>query len=157
MVSNVEIVEATERDLPAIGGLVQELIESVEDSQWFTLGDARKNLSALLTDPHSFLMVAKEEGMVVGFVNFTRRRTVLHANPSGLIDELIVSQQFRGQGIGRILIAAVLDKCRRLGCSEVEVSTEKANSRAREFYQRCGFEEDAVLLEIHLDVGGLRT
>jgi RimJ/RimL family protein N-acetyltransferase len=37
--------------------------------------------------------------------------------------------------------------CQNLGCDEIEVSTEKENTKARDFYKNCGFDEDAVLLE----------
>lgn len=75
---------------------------------------------------------------------------MMHPGPSGLIDELVVSKSSRGAGIGKQLIQAVIDKCRESGCYEVEVSTEKSNTKARRFYKTCGFEEDAVLLELGL-------
>jgi ribosomal protein S18 acetylase RimI-like enzyme len=87
----------------------------------------------------------------VGFINFSTRRTTMHLAPSGLIDELVVSRRSRGTGIGKHLIQSAVDRCRELGCCEVEVSTEKSNTRARRFYRACGFEEDAVLLELDLD------
>ena len=47
-------------------------------------------------------------------------------------------------------MAATIERCRELGCCEVEVSTKMTNTAAREFYKRCGFDEDAVLLETQL-------
>lgn len=44
-----------------------------------------------------------------------------------------------------------IEKCRELDCCEVEVSIEKSNEGARAFYKRCGFQEDAVLLEFQID------
>ncbi len=49
------------------------------------------------------------------------------------------------------LIGAVKKKCREIGCSEVEVSTEKSNTAARRFYKSCGFDEKALLLEMDLE------
>jgi GNAT superfamily N-acetyltransferase len=93
--------------------------------------------------------MAKVQGKLVGLIHFTVRRTITHARPSGLIEELVVARGHRGRGIGKRLVAAAADKCRELGCEELEVSTEKANVRAREFYRKCGFQEDAVLMEMH--------
>jgi RimJ/RimL family protein N-acetyltransferase len=31
----------------------------------------------------------------------------------------------------------------------VEVSPERSNQRAQEFYRRCGFDEEGVLFELH--------
>ena len=75
----------------------------------------------------------------------------MHPGPSGLIDELVVSESSRGRGIGKKLIEAVTEKCRELGCSEVEVSTEQSNTAARQFYKSCGFDGESVLLEMDLE------
>ena len=95
-------------------------------------------------------LVARCCDSVVGFVNFTTRKTMIHPSESGLIDELIVSREYRGKGVGQRLISAVIDRCRQLGCCELEVSTLMSNERARAFYKKCGFAEEAVLLEIDL-------
>jgi ribosomal protein S18 acetylase RimI-like enzyme len=67
-----------------------------------------------------------------------------------MIDELIVSKKYRGQGVGKELLSKVVKHCRDLGCCELEVSTLMSNQIARDFYRKCGFEEEAVLLEIDL-------
>lgn len=153
MTDAVTIVEPSEADLPAIQDLLVELVAHVDDEAPDHLVveriDAR--CRTILVDPDAQVLIARRGETVVGFINFTTRRTVYHDAPSGLIDELIVAERFRGQGIGKRLVAATLDRCRQLGCSEVEVSTLKSNHEARAFYRRCGFDEDAVLLEIHLD------
>lgn len=151
MSSAISIVEATETDLPAIGNLLTELVDAMDDSKDIDLNKALENCRTLLSDSDSHFLVAKVGGSTVGFVNFTIRKTALQVGPSGLIDELIVAKKHRGQGIGRRLVSAAIDRCRQFGCCEIEVSTEKSNTRARDFYKSCGFEEDAVLLEIHLD------
>jgi ribosomal protein S18 acetylase RimI-like enzyme len=136
--------------LPAIKGLLAELINAIEDSESLEINKAIENCRILLNDANCTLLVAKAGDSMVGFINFTTRKTALHSAPSGLIDELIVAEEYRGQGIGRQLISAAVDKCRRLGCCEIEVSTEKTNTKAREFYKSCGFEDVGILLEMHL-------
>ena len=153
MTEDLTIEKSTEADLPALQTLLVELMAHVDGDSPDPLAveriDAR--CRAILVDPDAHVLIARHDETVVGFINFTTRRTLYHDAPSALIDELIVAEPYRGQGIGKRLIAATLDQCRQLGCSEVEVSTPKSNHEARAFYRRCGFEEDAVLLEIHLD------
>jgi len=144
-------MEATESDLLAIVHLLAELVDVIDNSEGIDLQRVPENCRILLNDVNSHFLVAKVEGAVVGFINLTTRRTALHSGPSGLIDELIVAESHRGRGIGRRLVSAAIEKCRQLGCCEVEVSTEKTNTKAREFYNRCGFEEIGVLLEISVD------
>jgi ribosomal protein S18 acetylase RimI-like enzyme len=70
-----------------------------------------------------------------------------------------VAPEFRGQGVGRVLVDAALNRARELCCCEVEVTTETSNHQAREFYRRCGFDEEGVLFELHFpaDRGRLLT
>jgi ribosomal protein S18 acetylase RimI-like enzyme len=150
MSGTVSIVEAKESDLPAIEGLLAELVNAIQDSESLDISKAIGNCRILLNDANCNLLVAKVGDSVVGFIDFTTRKTALHPAPCGLIDELIVSEKYRGQGIGRQLISAAVDKCRQLGCCEIEVSTEKTNAKAREFYKSSGFEDVGVLLEMNL-------
>jgi len=151
MSSNISIEPATEADLPSIKPLLLELMEAMENTEGFDIEQALKNCRILIKDPAHHILLAKDKDKdkMVGFVNFAIRKTMLHPGPSGLVDELVVSRSHRGMGIGKNLLLAAIEKCRELGCCEVEVSTEKSNTHAREFYRRCGFDEDAVLLEIN--------
>lgn len=150
MSASLKIIPAVEGDLPSIKKLLAELIEAVEDNDEFNIESSINNCHELMQDSSNYMLVAKEDIEILGFANFTTRKSIMHQGPSGLIDELIVSKSSRSSGIGKRLILAVIDKCRELGCSEVEVSTEKSNAKARRFYKSCGFEEDAVLLEMDL-------
>jgi GNAT superfamily N-acetyltransferase len=126
------------------------LIEAMEDTEDLEPGTIEQNCRVLMVDPAVRFLIAKDDRQAIGFINFSVRRTALHPGPSGLIDELVVAESHRGQGVGRLLVEACITECRKLGCSELEVSTEKSNNAARSFYKRCGFEDDAVLLEIDL-------
>ncbi|HEX9912582.1 MAG TPA: GNAT family N-acetyltransferase [candidate division Zixibacteria bacterium] len=150
MLNDITITPATEADLPSIKPLLLELMDAMDNTEGFDVEKSFENCRVLIRDPAHYMLLAKDKDKVAGLVNFTTRKTIMHPGPSGLIDELIVSRSHRGLGIGKQLILAAIQKCRELDCCEVEVSTEKSNSKAREFYQRCGFEEDAVLLEIDL-------
>ncbi|MCJ7496918.1 MAG: GNAT family N-acetyltransferase [candidate division Zixibacteria bacterium] len=150
MSNDITINPATEADLPSIKPLLLELMDAMDNTEGFDVEQSFANCGILIKDPAHHILVAKDKDTFVGFVNFITRKTIMHPRPSGLVDELIVSRNYRGLGIGKQLILAAIQKCRELECCEVEVSTEKSNTQAREFYQRCGFEEDAVLLEIDL-------
>lgn len=145
------IREAKKSDLPGIEQLAAELVEAMDDTAGIGLSLVHKNCRDLLSDAHSYLLVAEIKGVIVGFIHLATRRTVLHRGLSGFIDELVITRDYRGQGIGKQLISSAIEKCRQLGCCEVEVSAEKTNSKARGFYKRCGFKERGILLEIDLE------
>jgi ribosomal protein S18 acetylase RimI-like enzyme len=142
--------EAEESDLPIIEKLMTELIEVLDNTKDINIRQVVNNCKNLLKDETSYLLVAEIEETVTGFINFTTRQTILHQDLSGLIDELVVAKEFRGKGVGNQLLLAAIRKCRQLGCREVEVSTEKTNTKAREFYKKCGFEERGLLFELDL-------
>ncbi len=144
------IREAREFDLLTIGKLTLELIEAMGNTEGIDIKLIAENCRNLLSEVNSHILVAEIEGVVAGFVNFTTRKTILHRGLSGLIDELIVAKGCRGKGIGRQLLSSAIKKSRKLECCEVEVSTEKTNIKAREFYRQCGFTERGVLFEIDL-------
>ena len=138
---------ARESDLPAIGRLMAELVESVDDQEGLDMSMVSENCRILLNDADSHILVAEMGKSVIGVISFAIRRTIIHSGKSGLIDEIVVTRDHRGKGIGKQLINAAVEKCRQLGCCEIEVSTEFTNTRAREFYRSCGFDEIAVFLE----------
>jgi ribosomal protein S18 acetylase RimI-like enzyme len=148
--TNILTRETEESDLPIIEKLMTELIEVLDNTKDINIRQVVNNCKNLLKDETSYLLVAEIEGTVTGFINFTTRQTILHQDLSGLIDELVVAKEFRGKGVGNQLLLAAIRKCRQLGCREVEVSTEKTNTKAREFYKKCGFEERGLLFELDL-------
>jgi len=148
--TEILIREAKGSDLLTIGKLTLELIEAMGNTEGIDIKLIAENCRNLLSEVNSHILVAEIEGVVAGFVNFTTRKTILHRGLSGLIDELIVAKSYRGKGIGKQLLSSAIEKSRQLGCCEVEVSTEKTNIKAREFYRQYGFTERGVLFEMDL-------
>jgi len=148
--TEILIREAKESDLLTIVKLTLELIEAMGDTEGIDIKLIAENCRNLLSEANSYILVAEKKGVVVGFVNLTTHKTILHRGLSGLIDELIIAKSYRGKGIGKQLLSSAIEKSRQLGCCEVEVSTEKTNIKAREFYRQCGFTERGVLFEMDL-------
>jgi len=145
--NNILLRKAMESDLPIIEKLITELIESMDNKEGIDTNTAFENCRNLLSDTNSYLLVGEINGAIIGFIHFAIHKALLHSGPSGLIDEFIVTRSCRSKGVGKQLIDAATQKCKQLGCCEVEVSTEFANTTAREFYKSCGFEERGVILE----------
>ena len=55
---------------------------------------------------------------------------------------LYIKPEYRGQGYARLMLNAMLDKCRKLGFKEVRFTTKpEVMSRGYALYKRMGFEE----------------
>jgi GNAT superfamily N-acetyltransferase len=147
---DILIRKATKSELPVIGKLLAELINAMDDTEGIDIGIDIKTCEQLLKDDNSHFLGAELKTTPVGFINFTVRQTVLHRSPSAMIDELVVTKEYQGKGIGKQLVLAAIDECRQLGYCEVEVSTEKTNVKARKFYKKCGFNKREILFEVDL-------
>jgi ribosomal protein S18 acetylase RimI-like enzyme len=56
------------------------------------------------------------------------------------IEDVIVEEALNGQGIGRRLTEAMLDRARQLGCKTVDLTSRPSREAANALYQKVGFE-----------------
>ena len=104
-----------------------------------------------LNFPGVEILLALEGGRVLGLLSFNRHPNLYHAGDSVLIEELVVTATARGQGVGGMLVAALVERLEGLGCEEVSVTTMTDNHAAIKFYKKHGFEDEALYLERHFD------
>jgi PhnO protein len=118
----------------------------------FAHGEAGRGMEGrfkyMLTLTHFNVSVAEEDDQVIGLITASLRPTLWHAGPVVLIDELVVDQTARGQGVGKALIDSIVEWAKKRGASEIEVSTEKDNEAAQSFYRGHGFKHESVLMEM---------
>ncbi len=74
-------------------------------------------------------------GLALCFVGFSS----FLAKPLINIHDLAVAPTYRGQGIGRKLLAAVEEEARRRDCCKVTLEVREDNVSAQQLYQRVGF------------------
>ena len=101
-------------------------------------------------EPRRLVLVADLDGTVVGFVA-GEERAHWSGDPELYVGELAVDPQHEGRGVGRALIDAVSEHARALGLHTISLDTGAANTNARAFYERLGFEEEDVKLTKRLD------
>ncbi len=98
---------------------------------------------ALIEDPAVSMLLAEEEGQLLGFSTSGESRD--DAGPSvGEVRSFFVAAGRWGQGVGRALMAAVLDSLRERGFAEATVWSFAANEHANRFYERAGFTRDGA-------------
>lgn len=103
-----------------------------------------------LADPRHHLVVAIDEDTVVGFASAVH---YVHPDkaPQLWINEVGVAPAYHRRGIGRALLAAILERGRSLGCTEAWVLTEEDNTPARGLYQALGgVESECIMYTISL-------
>lgn len=93
--------------------------------------------SEFLRDPRHHLVVAIEDGVVVGFASGVH---YVHPDkPAELwINEVGVAPSHQRQGLGKRLLQAIFARGRELGCREAWVLTSHANGPAVRLYEAAG-------------------
>ena len=85
-----------------------------------------------------FVAVVPRAG-VVGWTSVALREGVIDAARAD-IEGLVVEDEYRGNGIGRLLVQAAEDWARRRNCTSMRLVTNVVRERAHEFYKRLGYD-----------------
>jgi ribosomal protein S18 acetylase RimI-like enzyme len=93
---------------------------------------------AFLADPRFHLAVAIEDGLVVAFASGLHYHHPDKPVPELWIDEVGVAEPYRGRGLGRAVLRALIDRAGALGCSVAWVLTERNNDAAMRLYAAVG-------------------
>jgi ribosomal protein S18 acetylase RimI-like enzyme len=57
------------------------------------------------------------------------------------VEDVIVDESVNGQGIGRRLTEAMIDRARQLGCATVDLTSRPSREAANHLYKKVGFTE----------------
>lgn len=124
---------AADADLPMILGV--EAAAFAQDALPFFY--FRQMLDAV---PAFFLVADDGEGRLGGYVLGSMQAGEAH----GWILSLAVSQDFRGRGIGEMLVGGLLEAFAAKGAVEAMLHVSPSNRGALALYRRIGFEEVRV-------------
>ena len=95
------------------------------------------------------VLLAEQQCHVLGLLSYSVRADLYHVGNSVLIEELVVEQEHRGEGLGSALMKAFLELLPALDCKEVCLAVMPGNEGAIRFYKRYGLVEEALFLERH--------
>jgi ribosomal protein S18 acetylase RimI-like enzyme len=101
---------------------------------------SREDLEDLVRSESSILLIARNPGNqqpIVGAANLTIYRV-----PTGIraiIEDVIVDESARGQGIGEALVQRLLEIARERGAKGVSLTSNPKREAANRLYQRMGF------------------
>jgi ribosomal protein S18 acetylase RimI-like enzyme len=105
----------------------------IEMSRAFVLESVRENW------PH---FVALHKSSVIGWCDIAPLRRPLHAH-AGVLGMGVIAE-FRGQGIGKALILAAIEKAKTAGLTRIELLVREENKRAIALYEHVGFVMEGI-------------
>ena len=83
-------------------------------------------------------LVCKEEGKILGFLIFSAIRPEAH------LLSIAVKETQQTKGIGSLLLKSMINQCKVMGINQVFLEVRVSNEKAIAFYQKNGFEKDAI-------------
>lgn len=110
-------------------------------------------LKSQLTEPDVIVLVAEQEGEVIGYAYAAIEGWDYMAlrGPAGVLHDIVVDPGQRGQGIGRMLLDAALTAIKTRGAPRVVLSTANKNEAAQRLFAEAGFRRTMIEMTRELE------
>lgn len=134
MIHTTEVIEVNDDLVAAFARLTPQLSSS-------SPAPGADELAAIVASPATILFVARDidSGAIVGSLTLALFRI-----PTGMrawIEDVVVDQAVRGQGVGIALNEAALARARAEGAKTVDLTSRPSREVANRLYKRIGFEQ----------------
>jgi len=159
----VTVRRATPADQEALGRYGGALMRQhhADDSRRFIQVEHPESgygrfLVSQLGVPSSLVMVAEDDGAVVGYVYADVEGTnwMELRGPCGVVHDIYVDETARRRGAGRALLGAAIEWIRANGRSQVVLLTKTRNAHAHELFASLGFRPTMIEMTLDQDGGG---
>ncbi|HEX8562796.1 MAG TPA: GNAT family N-acetyltransferase [Flavobacterium sp.] len=141
-------------DMPAVLELIRELavFENEPDAVVVTVDDlVREGFSS---QPLFQTFVAEVDDKIAGVALYYNRYSTWKGKTIHL-EDLVVSEQMRGRGVGSALYAAVIEEAKRQGVRRIEWNVLDWNTLAIQFYEKSGARLLKDWLVVQMDEQGI--
>ena len=90
-------------------------------------------------------IVAVEEGDVLGYASIHYLKKI--TRKSGIIEDVVVKENQRGKGIGKLLVKNLIEKAKKNNCDKIILSSSEKNLN---FYKKLGFQKNEFEMIIRI-------
>lgn len=135
------IEPATHDDVPAMSALLDDLFSIEQD--FVPNGDNQMRAMHLLLDlpDRACLLVARDEsGQIAGMISGQLVISTAQGGPSMWIEDMVVREDTRGQGVGRQLLETLLQWALGKGASRAQLLVDLDNTPALGYYDHLGWQ-----------------
>jgi ribosomal protein S18 acetylase RimI-like enzyme len=98
----------------------------------------RTTVAQLVHDPNTEFLLAGEQGVA----QLRYRLSAWTGVEDCWLEDLYVTDEARGTGLGRALTQACIERARTRGCRRIELDVNETNTAARRLYASAGFSEE---------------
>jgi GNAT superfamily N-acetyltransferase len=138
MENKILIRSASEKDVPAIFGLIKELADYEKLSD--QLVATEDELNKVLFGENNFveILIAEYEGQIAGQALFFKNFSTFLGKPGIYLEDLYVKPEMRSKGIGKALLDKLISIAKERNYGRVEWSVLDWNESAIDFYKKIG-------------------
>ncbi len=135
---SVEIVRATVEHVPVIFEMIQGLAEYEKLAHMVSATEEGLRKTLFGDRPAAEVLLARADGVWAGFCLFFQNYSTFLGKPGLYLEDLFVKPEFRGQGIGFVLLQELAKSAVARECGRVEWSVLDWNEPSIEFYKKLG-------------------
>lgn len=145
MNANYRVRKGTSHDIEALIALLKVLF-SIEADFSFNETKQRRGLKMMLSYPACHcVMVAEVDGKVVGMCTAQLLVSTAEGGAAALIEDMVVEQTYRKQGIGKALLIAIEQWAVSRGAKRLELLADIENTPALDFYQKMNWKRTQLI------------
>lgn len=133
---NMEITLAQKEDSKGILTLQSQIYRISSLPQ-----NARHLLEKLLKADYCDLVVAKENGKVIGSAFIFYMPIPAHGKPFAYLEGMVVDKDYRGKGIGSAMLKKIIDLTRQKNCYKIIFTSGFNREDSHKFYEKLGFKK----------------
>ena len=123
----------------------------MDKGETLTLTDAHNHFDKMILYPNYKVFVAEKDDLIIGTFALLIMDNLAHVGtPSGIVEDVVVAQNYQGQGIGKTMMQFALDRCKDFGCYKMVFSSNLKRIEAHQFYESLGFEKHGFSYRINL-------
>lgn len=134
---------ATREELPQIVDLLadDDIARNRESANDASLQRYAAAWTEMERDPANWILVAVEEGMVLGLLQLTLIAGLSRQGTKrAQIESVRVKSANRGRSVGKQLMTFAIQTARDHGCGLVQLTTDKRRPEAKSFYESLDFQ-----------------
>lgn len=157
MEPDYRIRPATVEDWPQVASLLVELGRDVSDSAASNPSYVIRFGGHLALRETRTLVAQEAGGRLLGFLDMEFRQRLGHPRPQAWVNDLVVTEPARGQGVGGALLRHAEELARKRGCFRMSLETSGWREATHRFYEREGWIDNGKWFVKLLDESGGAT
>lgn len=137
------------RVTPADRATLEELVRDyyAYDGHEYVASEQGPALDAVCAgEPNALAWLIHEDGELAGYLVLAIGFSVEYGGRDGFIDELHLTEKFRGRGLGRAVMDFAERAAKEAGIRYLHLEVELHNERARRLYDARGYEDSGRTL-----------